>query len=84
MYLKFEVKVLVLVAQLSLTLCEPMEFFRQEDWSELLFPSPGGLPNPEMNPGLLYCRQIFYCLSHQGRCASQVTLVVKIPPANAG
>ena len=30
------------------------------------FPSPGDLPNPEMNLGLLYCRLIFYHLSHQG------------------
>ena len=25
-----------------------MEFSRQEDWSGLPFPSPGDLPNPEM------------------------------------
>ena len=25
-------------------------FFRQEYWSELLFPSPGDLPNPEIEP----------------------------------
>ena len=43
-------------AQSCLTLCNPwivvyqallsMEFFRQEYWSELLFLSPGDLPNP--------------------------------------
>ena len=27
-----------------------MSFFRQECWSGLLFPSPGDLPNPEMEP----------------------------------
>ena len=46
-----------LVAQLCLTLCDPMEpcppgsslsmaFLRQEYWSGLSFPSPGDLPNP--------------------------------------
>ena len=28
-----------------------MEFFRQEYWSELPFPSPGDLPDPGMEPG---------------------------------
>ena len=28
-----------------------MEFFRQEYWSRLLFPSPGDLPNPGIEPG---------------------------------
>ena len=27
-----------------------MEFFRQEYWSELPFPSPGDLPNPRIKP----------------------------------
>ena len=50
------VKVKVLVARSSLTLCNPMdcslpgssvmEFSRQEHWSGLLFPSPGDLPDP--------------------------------------
>ena len=30
-----------------------MEFPRQEYWSELLFPTPGGLPNPRIKPGSL-------------------------------
>ena len=29
----------------------PWEFFRQEYWSGLLFPSPGDLPNPGMEHG---------------------------------
>ena len=29
-------------------------------------PSPGDLPDPGLNPGLLHCRQILYHLSHQG------------------
>ena len=28
-----------------------MDFSRQEYWSGLPFPSPGDLPNPEMEPG---------------------------------
>ena len=28
-----------------------MEFSRQEYWSALLFPSPGDLPNPGIEPG---------------------------------
>ena len=28
-----------------------MEFSRQEYWSGLLFPSPGDLPDPEIEPG---------------------------------
>ena len=52
--MKQEVK--VLVAQSCLTLCDPMdcsppgyssmEFFRQEYWNGLPFPSPGDLPDP--------------------------------------
>ena len=29
----------------------PMGFSRQEYWSRLPFPSPGDLPNPEIEPG---------------------------------
>ena len=29
----------------------PMEFSRQECWSTLLFPSPGNLPDPGIEPG---------------------------------
>ena len=42
-----------------------MGFSRQEYWSGLPFPSPGDLPNPEMNPCLPHCRQMLYHLSHQ-------------------
>ena len=48
------------VAQLCLTLCDPIDcsyqapvsmgFSRQEYWSGLPFPSPGDLPNPGINP----------------------------------
>ena len=51
----------VSVAQSCLILCNPMDciahqaplslgFLRQEYWSGLPFPSPGGLPNPEIEP----------------------------------
>ena len=54
-------KVKVLVTQLCLTLCEPMDYIacqaflsmglsRQEYWSGLPFPSPGDLPNPGIKP----------------------------------
>ena len=65
----------VLVAQSCLTLCNTMdsrqaplsmEFFRQEYWSGLLFPSSGIFPTQGSNPGLLHYRQILYHLSYQG------------------
>ena len=30
------------------------------------FPTPGDLPDQGSNLGLLHCRRILYCLSHQG------------------
>ena len=39
-------------------------FSRQEYWSGLPFLSLGDLPDQELNPGLLHCRQILYHLSH--------------------
>ena len=68
------------VAQLYLTLCDhglftpwtvayqaspSMGFSRQEYWSGLPFPSSRDLPNQGLNPGLPYCRQMPYPLSHQ-------------------
>ena len=43
-----------------------MGFSRQEYWSGLPFPSPGDLPEPGINQGLLHCRQMLYHLSYQG------------------
>ena len=44
-----------------------MGFSRQEYWSGLPFPSPGGVfPIQGLNPGLLPCRKMLYHLSHQG------------------
>ena len=42
-----------------------MEFSRQKYWTGLPFPSPGIFPTQGSIPGLLHCRQILYCLSHQ-------------------
>ena len=39
-----------------------MGFSRQECWSRLPCPSPGDLPDPGIEPGLLHCRQILYSL----------------------
>ena len=44
-------------------------FSRQEYWSGVPFLSPGDLPDPRSNPGLLYYRQILYHLSHPGSLA---------------
>ena len=71
-------KVKVLVTQSSLTLCDPMdyslcqpplsmEFSRQEYWSGLPFTFLGIFPTYGLNPGLLYCRHILYCLTHWRR-----------------
>ena len=61
----------VKIAQSCPTLCHPMtipsmEFSRPEYRSEYPFPSPGYLPNPGSNPGLLHCRRILYQLSCKG------------------
>ena len=39
---------------------------RHEYWSGWPFPSPGIFQTQRWNPGLLDCRQILHCLSHQG------------------
>ena len=57
-------KVKALVTQLFLALCNPMsyiacqaslsiEFLRHKYWSGLLFPSPGGRPDPGVEPSSL-------------------------------
>ena len=43
-----------------------MGFSRQQYWSGLPFPSPGDLPNPEIELRSLHCRQILYGLSYEG------------------
>ena len=56
-----------------------MEFPRQEYWSMLPFPSPEGLSNQGLNPGLLYCRQILYRLSHQGSPSLETCFFICLP-----
>ena len=41
-----------------------MGFSSQEYWNGLPFPSPGDIPGPGIEPGLLRCRQILYRLSY--------------------
>ena len=43
-----------------------MGFSRQQYWSGVPFPPPGDLPTQGSDPGLPHCRQILYCLNHQG------------------
>ena len=43
----------VIVTQLCPTLCEPIDFPRQEYWSGLPFPTPGDLPDPGIEPAYL-------------------------------
>ena len=69
-------KVKVLVAQSCPTLCDPTDYsppgssvhgiLQQEYWSGLPLSSPGDLPDPGVKLGLLHCKQILSCLSHQG------------------
>ena len=75
-YFRRQRKVKVLVAQPCLTLLWPpglyptrllsLEYSRQEYWSGLPFPSPEDPPDPGIDSGLLHCRWILHCLSHQG------------------
>ena len=41
-------------------------FSRQEYWKYLLFLLQEIFPTLGSNPGLLHCRQMLYCLNHQG------------------
>ena len=69
----------VLVAQLCLTLFNPIDYSppagssvhgtlqaRILEWVGSHSPLQGIFLTQGSNPGLLYCRQILYCLSHQG------------------
>ena len=55
-----------------------MGFSRQEYWGGLPFPSPGDHPDPWIELGLLHCRQMLYCLSHQGSVLKLNTQKTKI------
>ena len=67
----------VLVTQLCLTLCDPMnciacqvlhpwEFSKEEYWSRLLFPPPGDLPNPGLNSHILHWQVDSVPMNHLG------------------
>ena len=70
-------KVKVLVFQSCPTLCNPMDYsppgssvhgILQAYWSQLSFPSPGVLRDPEgWNPCLPHCKQILYHLTHHNK-----------------
>ena len=68
----FESVLKVKVAQLCLTLCDPMDYTahgilqaRILEWAALLF-SMGSFQPRGRTPGLPHCRQILYQLSHKG------------------
>ena len=74
-----------LVTQLSPTLCDPMDYSLQG--TSVQGDSPGKntgvgchallqgiFPTQGSNPGLPYCRQILYQLSHQGSPACWVSV----------
>ena len=52
-----------------------MEFFRQEYWSGLSFPSPGDIPNPGVEP--------MYPALQAGYLPSESLFSECYPPANA-
>ena len=77
----------VLVAQSCPTLCNPMDCIvhqaplsvgilqaRLLEWVAIPF-SRGIFPTQGLNPGLRYCRQILYCLSHQGNPCGDYSLL---------
>ena len=54
-----------------------MGFSRQEYWSRTPFSSQVDLSDQGLKPGLLYCRPILYCLSHQGSPSVPLKLTKK-------
>ena len=52
----------------------------QFHWSELPFHSPEDLTNEGPNQGLLPCRQILYCLSHQKSTYTETNLKKDVIP----
>ena len=76
--LLFCTSVLHLVARLGPTLCDPRDCSLPGfsamgilqagilEWVSMPSSELGIFPTQGLNPGLLHCRQILYCLSHQG------------------
>ena len=48
------------------------EFFRQEYWSGLPFPSPGDLPDPRIEPRSPALQVVLYHLSHHGSPKNEI------------
>ena len=75
-----------LVIQSCSTLCDPLDCSPPGSsvhrdslyWSGLPCSPPGDLPNRGSNPGLPHCRQIIYCLSHQGAPLWAVLLLLPL------
>ena len=78
----------MLVAQSCLTLCEPMDcslpassvqgILQAKILEWVAFVLQGIFLTQGLNPGLLDCRQILYCLSPQGTVAFVVTRVEEL------
>ena len=74
------------VTQSCLTLCNPMDYSPPGSWD---FPGKdtgvgchfllqGIFPTQGSNLGLLHCRQILYCPSHQGTCYERMRLINRL------
>ena len=74
------------VAQSCLTLCNPMNCSLPRFSIHGIFPGnntgvgchfllQGIFLTQGLNPGLLHCRQMLYCLSHQGKCHRNLKLL---------
>ena len=80
------------VAELCLTLGTPwtvacqaplsMGFSRQEYWSGLPFPSPGGLPNPGIEPWSPAFQADSFPTELQGKCFSNLVKFCMTQPLN--
>ena len=91
---------LCLVTQSCLTLCDPSWTLCSPPGSSVHVDSPGKntrmgchallqgiFPTQGLNPGILHCRWVLYCLSHQGSPNQSQRLDLwpcsSLPPANA-
>ena len=53
-------------------------FSRQDYWSGLPFLLQRIFPTQGLNPGLLNCRQVLYCLSHQESLGPNVKILIPL------
>ena len=61
-----------------------MGFFRQEYWSGLPFPSPGDLPNPEMEPTSPVLRPDCLLSELQGKHTQEFSVPKLLPNNTSG